>query len=49
MEPNLKNIPEPKNDKQYCGVLIVILITVGVKALLHVFGTEEGKQMDENM
>lgn len=49
MEQIFKSMPDPKNDKQYCGVLIVILITVGVKALLKVFGTEEGKQGGESM
>lgn len=38
----IKNIPEPKNDKQFCGVLIVLLIIVGVKELVNLFGENKG-------
>ena len=48
MDDLLKNIPEPKNDKQYAIIGIVLLvvsgITVGANAIQKLFDSENSKE-----
>ncbi len=41
---DIKNIPEPKNDKQYAIAAITILVGIGIGAIVQLFNSEVSHQ-----